>query len=58
MLSKLACISTMLGSASAGWGWGWNCPLVFPKMDLDTELFSGKWYEIYRDKDHDKWSDQ
>ena len=49
MLSKIAIASGLIGTASADWNFGWNCPLVYPKMDLDTSLFAGKWYEIYRD---------
>lgn len=58
MFSKLAYLSPLLSSVDAGWNFGWNCPVVYPKMDLDTKKFEGKWYEIFRDEDHDKWSDQ
>lgn len=55
MLSKIA---PLVGYASAGWNIGWNCPTVPKVKDFDTERFQGLWYEIYRDVDHDTWSDQ
>jgi lipocalin len=58
MFSKLAYLSPLLSSVDAGWNFGWNCPVVYPKMDLDTKKFEGKWYEIFRDVDHNTWSDQ
>jgi hypothetical protein len=37
MFSKLTYLSPLFSSVDAGWNWGWNCPVVYPKMDLDTK---------------------
>jgi hypothetical protein len=59
MISKLFIAALTLESASAEFGIGFcrtsNMP---PQLKFfDAEKFSGKWYEIYRDYDHDFWSD-
>jgi hypothetical protein len=42
---------------NAWWGLGF-CRYPSMKENFDQNAFSGPWYEIYRDTDHDKWSIQ
>jgi hypothetical protein len=58
MNSKLISLASLAMTVEADWGFGWTCPIV-EKMDgFDENLFLGHWYEIYRDWDHDYWSDE
>ena len=55
MLSKILPFVT---TAHAGWGFGWSCPDAPLMEDFDSKKFEGLWYEIYRDNDHNIWSNQ
>lgn len=58
MNSKLINFAALVSLADAGWNLGWDCPNV-PKMEnFNKRDFGGRWYEIFRDIDHDIWSDQ
>lgn len=46
-----------VGLAQAEWGF-WFCPFVPQMPNFDKERFGGHWFEIYRDWDHNFWSDQ
>ena len=46
---KTVSFVAMLGATSAKWGMG-ECPIVESLSDIDMPAYSGKWYEVYRDK--------
>ena len=58
MNSKLIYLAPLVSLADAAWGFGWTCPDVPKIRDFNKWSFGGHWYEIYRDWDHDNWSDQ
>ena len=42
-------VIALIGSTEAKFHWG-HCPHVDYMQDFDKEAYSGRWYEIFRDK--------
>jgi hypothetical protein len=55
---KYVTMASLATMANAEWGFGWTCPPVEKMEGLDESRFMGHWYEIFRDWDHDYWSDE
>lgn len=48
-IALISALATLTDSAEAKWSWG-SCPDVLNMPNFEPARYSGKWYEIVRDR--------